>query len=100
MAITAVTTAKLNSAANNLEGLVQRYQNSVNKLYELGSSLDSMWDGEASNKFMATLGSDRESFNSLETMLRKYIEVLRQNADTYSRGENDVLQVLGTNKIR
>ncbi len=100
MASTEVVTSKMNEVANRLEDIVSKYNTSVSKVYEIGGQIDSMWDGEASNKFVSILGNDREKFNALSTMLQKYIEILRQDVSIYQKAENDVLNVLNSNKVR
>ena len=100
MAGTEVITSKMTEVAKNVEDIVGRYNTSVDKMYQTGSEIDAMWDGEASQKFVATFGKDRERFNALTKMLSSYVETLRQDASIYVKAESDVLNVLNTNKIR
>jgi WXG100 family type VII secretion target len=100
MAGTEVTTGRLTQAANKLTELSAQYNSAVDKFYNCGAEIDTMWDGEASQKFMATLTNDRERFNALAKILQRYIEVLNQDASTYEKAEADVLNTLSTNKIR
>lgn len=100
MAGTEVLTGQMQQVAKNVEDLIGRYNISVNKMYQIGSEIDAMWDGDASNKFMTTLGNDRERFNALTKMLSMYVEVLRQDANIYAKAEADALNILNTNKIR
>jgi len=100
MAVTEVVTGRMLEVAKNVEELIGRYGQSVNKIYQLGGEIDGMWDGEAGNKFMSTLGNDRERFNALQKMLSAYVEALRQDAAIYAKAESDALGVLSANKIR
>jgi len=100
MAGTEVTTSQMHDVAKNVEDVIGRYNASVNKMYQIGGEIDGMWDGEASEKFMATLGNDRDRFDTLTKMLTSYVETLRQDAIIYEKAESDVLNVLNTNKIR
>ena len=100
MAGTEVLTGRLLEVSKNVEELVGRYNQSVNKVYQIGGEIDGMWEGEASRKFMTILGNDRERFNALTKMLTAYVETLRQDAAIYAKAENDALNVLNTNKIR
>ncbi len=100
MASTEVITSKMSEVSNRVEDIITKYNTSVSKIYEIGSQIDSMWDGEASNKFVSVLGNDRERFNAMTTMLSKYVEVLRQDVSIYQKAESDVLNVLNTNKVR
>lgn len=100
MAGTDVLTGRMTEVAKNVEEIVGRYNQSINKMYQVGSEIDGMWEGDASNKFMATLGNDRERFNALTKMLSTYVETLRQNAAIYAKAESDALNILNTNKSR
>ena len=100
MAGTDVLTGRMMEVAKNVEDIIGRYNTSVNKMYQTGGEIDAMWDGAASDKFMATLGNDRERFNALTKMLTAYVETLRQDAAIYAKAESDVMDVLNTNKIR
>jgi len=100
MAGTEVLTGRMLDVARNVEDIIGRYNASVNRMYQIGGEIDAMWDGDASNKFKATLGSDRERFDALTKMLNAYVETLRQNAAIYAKAESDVLDVLNTNTIR
>ncbi|HQK34913.1 MAG TPA: WXG100 family type VII secretion target [Spirochaetales bacterium] len=100
MAGTEVLTGRMLEIAKRVEDIVGRYNNSVSKLYQIGGEIDAMWDGEAGNKFMATLGSDRERFNALTKMLTMYVETLRQDAAIYAKAESDALNILSTNKAK
>ena len=97
---TEVTTSKLTQVANTLNDLIARYNSAVDTFYNCGAEIDAMWDGEASQKFMSTLTGDRDRFNALTRILRKYVEVLNQDATTYAKAEADVLNALNTNTIR
>ena len=100
MAGTEVITARMTEVAKNVEDIVGRYNASVSKMYQIGGEIDAMWDGEAGDKFSATLGSDRERFNALTKMLTAYVDTLRQDAAIYVKAESDVLGVLNTNTLR
>lgn len=97
---TELTTGKMNTVANNLDSAIKRYNQCVSRIYEIGTEIDAMWDGEASNKFSSILGSDKERFNALTTLLKRYTEVLCQDISIYIKAEQDALQILNTNKIR
>lgn len=100
MAGTEVLTGRMMEVAKNVEDIIGRYNQSVNKMYQIGGEIDGMWDGEAGNKFMATLGNDRDRFNALTKMLNAYVETLRQDVSIYAKAESDALNILNTNKIR
>ena len=97
---TEVTTGRLTQAANQLTEFIAQYNTAVDRFYNCGAEIDTMWDGDASQKFMQTLTSDRDRFNALTRMLQSYVEVLNQNANSYARAEADVMNALNTNTIR
>jgi WXG100 family type VII secretion target len=100
MAGTEVSTGRLLKVAEEVEKITSNYKASVNKMYEIGDEIDLMWDGDASRKFKATLGNDRQRFDALTKMLTAYVETLRQEAAIYAKAESDVADALSTNKIR
>lgn len=100
MAGTEVLTGRMLEVAKSVEDIIGRYNSSVNKMYQIGGEIDAMWDGDASQKFMNTLGNDRERFNALTKMLTAYVETLRQDAAIYAKAESEVLNILNTNKVR
>ena len=97
---TEVTTGVLKQVATKLNELITQYNSAVDKFYNCGAEIDTMWDGDASQKFVSTLTNDRERFNALKNMLQQYVEVLNQDAGIYAKAEADVLNVLNTNSIR
>ncbi|MHC1734648.1 MAG: hypothetical protein AB9921_03160 [Erysipelotrichaceae bacterium] len=100
MATTDVSTSSLTAVAKNVNELVLKYNKSVERIYEIGSEIDAMWDGDANKKFIATLGADRERFNAMSVLLSRYTEVLNETAQVYAKAESEVLEIVTTNKVR
>jgi len=100
MAGTDVLTGQMMLIAANVEEIIARYNASIEKLYQIGSEIDAMWDGEASDKFKSILGSDRERFQAMTNLLVAYVETLRHTVSIYVKAESDVKDVLITNTIR
>jgi WXG100 family type VII secretion target len=100
MATTEVLTSKLTEVAKNVNDLVQKYNKSILRVYEIGSELDTMWDGEANQKFNAMFANDRERFNAMSSLLTRYTETLNQAASIYAKAESDAIQTIATNKVR
>jgi len=94
---TEVLTGSLMEVAADVEELVARYRQSVNRIYVIGQELDPMWDGKANRTFNAQMGSDRDRFDAMAKLLESYVSVLRHNAGIYVKAESDVLDVLNTN---
>ena len=100
MAGTEVTTIRMTETAKQVEEIIVRYENSVKRLKDIGSELDLMWEGDASNKFTEKFSQDQARFAQLKELLKAYTETLRQDAGIYEKAEHDVLEVLNTNKTR
>ena len=100
MAGTEVLTRQMLDVGVKVEDILKYYETSVNKMYQIGSEIDVMWDGNANEKFMATMKNDRVKFVSLKDLVTKYVEVLRQNVETYHKAEDEAVSVVTTNKYR
>jgi WXG100 family type VII secretion target len=97
---TEVTTSKLTQVATTLGELIGQYNGEVDRFYTASAEMDSMWEGDANRKYAATLASDRERFDAMAKILQCYVDVLEQDAATYSKAEADTLEVLASNKVR
>ncbi|MDR0858018.1 MAG: WXG100 family type VII secretion target [Oscillospiraceae bacterium] len=100
MAATRVSTQVLRSVAEQVEQNVNQYVGYVNDLYTSGNELDSLWDGDANQKFNAQLQNDKPKFDAMQTVLTKYVQTLRENADAYDKAEADAEGIVQTNKTR
>ena len=101
MAVTKISsTARMEAVAQNLEDITQRYSQAVAKLYDIGTELDAMWDGEAADKFKAMMGTDRAKFEALVTFMGKYIEALRTAVTTYENAERRSVEAVTNNSVR
>ncbi len=90
----------LQNVSKEVEQLISKYKASIDKLFQLGSEVDGMWDGDASKKFMAQFQSDRERFDALTKILSQYLEAILEAIQTYIKTESEVINVLNTNKVR
>ncbi len=97
---TRVTTQKMRQVADQVETYARDFVQRVNDLYNVGQQLDSMWDGDASQRFMTQLGTDRERFEAMNRVLLQYVEALRSNAASYDNAEARAMETLNTNSIR
>lgn len=100
MATTNVSTGSLQNVAKNVAEQVVKYNKSVERIYEIGSELDAMWDGDANKKFMSVIGNDRERFAAMSKLLTQYVDALNQSAKIYAETENSVKEIMTTNKVR
>jgi uncharacterized protein YukE len=72
----------------------------VEDLYNTGRELDNTWKGDANKAFSTILGNDRDKFEGLKTLVDRYIENLRNDADEYDRAESVNLETLSSSTIR
>jgi len=100
MAINKVNSQGMRTAANDIEQMAAEYTQQVAALYSVGQELDASWDGDASKTFKAQLGQDQPRFDALNTVVRQYVEVLRNSADTYDKNEAEAIETLRSNTVR
>lgn len=101
MALTKISsTAQMERVATDLEDIITRYSQAVGKLYDAGTELDSMWDGEAADKFKNIMSQDRAKFDALVPFLQRYIEALRTAISTYEDAERKSLEAISSNSVR
>ena len=97
---TEVMTRQMMDVGSKVEDTLKYFETSVNKMYQIGAEVDVMWEGNANEKFMSTMKNDRVKFTALKDLVTRYIEVLRQNVETYRKAEDDAVVVVTTNKFR
>jgi WXG100 family type VII secretion target len=100
MAQSRINTQEMRGVSNEVEQLASDYTKQVQALYQAGSDLDKMWDGDANSTFNAQLGQDQARFEALNRVIGQYVQVLRDNANDYDKSEADAVQTLQTNTIR
>jgi len=88
------SSAKMTTVAKNIEDVIARYNQSINKLYELGAQVDSMWEGDASKTFKALFEGDRERFNAMTKLLQQYVATLQQDINIYHKAESDAINAV------
>ena len=100
MALNRVNTQEMRGVANAVEQLIADYVRQVKALYQAGSELDSMWDGDANDAFNAQLGQDQPRFESMNRVIGQYVQSLRDSADAYDISEADAVQTVTTKHVR
>jgi WXG100 family type VII secretion target len=99
MATTRVTAQKLHQLQTEISSLISQYQSELQKLYTNGQELDSMWNGDANNKWNAKFAANRVAFDNLATLIQKYVSFLAQAEADYARAEEEVSGIVSTNKV-
>ena len=100
MALNKINTQEMRVVANSVEQMAGEYTQYVNKLYEAGSELDKMWDGDANDKFNTQMTEDLPRFNALNKVIEQYVQCLRDNADAYDKSEAEACETLQTKTLR
>ena len=97
---TEVVTGKLTQTANALSDLIARYGVAIDRYYTCGAEIGAMLDGDISKRFMLTLTNDREKFDALSGLLRRYVETLDQVTRVYTKTNTDILDLLSGSGIK
>jgi WXG100 family type VII secretion target len=97
MALSRISPREMRSIANNIEQLAVDYTRQVQSLYQIGSELDMMWDGDANAAFNERLGQDQPRFEAMNKAIRQYVQALRDSADVYDSSEADAVQTIQAN---
>ena len=100
MALNRINTQEMRGVASDVEQLASDYTRQVQALYQAGSDLDKMWDGDANSTFNAQLGQDQARFESLNKVVGQYVQVLRDNANDYDKSEADAVSTLQAKSVR
>ena len=93
-----VTTAELRKRANDLEALNESFKREVQGLRDDENQLSVSYEGEAQRKFHQAFMTDASKFDSFYELIRRFIQQLRTDADTYDRVERENLNIASTRK--
>lgn len=96
MAMIRVTSAKLRSAAENLQGLNGQFRNKMQELTEQEQSLQAMWEGQAKETFHTAFLHDGQQMESFHALIEKYIQTLLEMAARYEQAEARNVEIAGT----
>lgn len=78
------------SLAALIENDIDEWSNAVQRIYELHGEMDGMWDGDANDAFNQIFLEDRGKFDRLIEVMRQYAAVIRQAAEEYMKGEDEI----------
>lgn len=100
MAGTKITSSgRMAEVASKLEEIIHRYNQSLANMNNIGAEVDSMWDGEASQKFVSQMSDDQTKFKALTTILNQYVETLRKDIQIYEMAEEEAKNTILKNKV-
>ena len=89
--ISNIDSDKIAARANQLDGVVDRISNCVNKFGEVIENLDKVWVSEVKGEFMKSYRSDMDAMQEMLSQLRELNSVLKETAADFDKTENEIL---------
>jgi len=90
-----VETEELKASAAQIETKAAEYQNQYSKLYQEISNLKVEYKGQASDAFNNKIEGYRSSFEELGTVVRAYVDYLKNTAMQYEAVESAIADTAG-----
>lgn len=95
MAEIKVSAQQLNSTATELRSMNAQFSSEIDALNNCQQQLNSMWEGDAKNKFNTAYNQDREKMNQFKQTIDKFITALEQIAQKYQNAEQQATGIAG-----
>lgn len=95
MAEIKVNAQQLTSTANELRSMNAQFSSEIEALNNCQQQLNSMWVGEAKDKFNAAYNQDREKMNQFKQAIDKFITALEDIAQKYRKAEQQATTIAG-----
>lgn len=83
-----VNTGDINKAAQYIEGYIEEYKGSYEKVYSICAEVDAKWDGTDNDKYKSRLEEFRNDFQDLEKKLEDYVDFLRTAVREYEEAQS------------
>lgn len=90
MAVIKVTPEMMMNTSKEIDSKIQEWGQAVQKIYTLSAEMDAMWDGLGNDAFNVVFNEDRPKFDNLTNMMVEYSDAIKQAAQTYMSGEEEV----------
>ena len=87
MAMIQVTSARLRSAAGELQNLNGQFQSRARELQGKEQALCQMWDGQAKDAFHGAFSRDSQQMDAFFRLINQYIQALLEIAKRYEQAE-------------
>lgn len=87
MAMIQVTSARLRSAAGELQNLNGQFQGKARDLQGKEQALCQMWDGQAKDAFHSAFSRDSQQMDAFFRLINQYIQALLEIAKRYEQAE-------------
>ena len=88
--ISNIDSEKIQAAAKQLDGVVDRIAAQASKFYEAVATLDKGCVSEVKGGFMANYQTDRDATQEMLAQLREINEGLREAANDFDKSESDI----------
>ncbi|MCI8441761.1 MAG: WXG100 family type VII secretion target [Provencibacterium sp.] len=89
-----VTPEMMVNVSQSVDSKIDEWQRSVNKIYSLVQEMDTMWDGMANDTLNNTFQENIPKYNALTQMMTEYSTAIKQAANTYVNGEEEVKNIV------
>lgn len=87
-----VDTAVILQTASKIEGYIQNYESSYQKVNQLSKEVDATWDGTDNDKYKEQLNEFHGDFDDLRDKLTDYVNFLKKAADQYETAQENLTQ--------
>ena len=86
-----VEPARLDAAAQKIDGQAAEYKKLYEQLYTEVESMSSAWQGADNLAFTSQIEGFRDDFNARYTLMTQYSEFLKNSAATYRETQSEVV---------
>lgn len=86
-----VDPARLESAAQKIDGQVADYVKLYNQLFNEVDGMGAAWKGLDNQTFVNHIKEFQDDFLHMKTVMDKYSEFLKLSAKEYNRTQNDII---------
>lgn len=94
------STQQMRSSASEVTDLANQYNQLQKGMFDEGRELDSMWEGDANQSFMARMKNDEPRFGELFNVIGQYCDAINESADEYDKTEAQVAEEMKSNSKR
>lgn len=89
----------LASDIDTMQSRLDEIKKGITRMYDAVITLDSTWNGQASETFKQQFNSDREEMIALSDTIQEIIGYLTYAKDTYNGCESEVASVINSIRI-
>lgn len=86
-----VTPEELESAASDIRGLAEDYQNQYTALYRLTDSMRSTWQGKDNVAYTDQIAGFKDDFETMFKLMNEYATFLEKSANSYRTTQENIV---------